>query len=277
MLTMPSLLFLVLMAAIPFGYVIFISFYKWNPFMPHRFVGFQNYIRILTDVEFHHSFINTLIYTGGSITLAFVIAMLTALTLDNIRRAPTFSRIIAILPWTVPMVVAALVYKWLFTTDYGVINDVLFRLGIIGDRIPYLSSGDTAMMVLIFADAWIRLGFMIIILLAGLQSIPKQEYDAAAIDGAGPFGRFRYIIIPHLRPAMLSALLIQTMFSFRAVAIVFTLTRGGPGGATETFPIYIYRVAFSNLSFGYSSALSIIMTLCIGFIAASYFWIFRTR
>lgn len=274
-LTLPSLAFLVVMCAIPFLYVVLISFYKWDPFSPHRFIGLDNYIRILSDGEFHAAFFNTLKYTGGSITLAFFISLTTALTLNNIRKFPTLSRIIAVLPWTVPMVVAALVFKWLFTTDFGVINDVLFRTGIITRKISWLGSGNTAMLILILADAWIRLGFMIILFLAGLQGIPKEEMDAASIDGAGPLGRFRYIIIPHLKPAMLAALLIQTMFSFRAVAIVYSLTRAGPGGTTETFPIYIYRISFANLHFGYSAALSIVMTMCIGVIVIFYLWVFR--
>jgi len=232
------------------------------------FVGFKNFLDISTDRAFHADLLRTIEYSGLSSLFSFVIGLAMAMVLNQSIRGRGFFRVWALYPWAVPPVVAGFIFKWFFNEVYGAGNDLLIRIGIGG--VNWLSQPDIAMVLLIACDTWVRIPFVLIILLAGLQTIPKVLYEAAEIDGASPVRLFRHITIPYLIAPIRVAMLVVTMFSFRMMDIMMILTGGGPGRATHLFAAYIYKQGFRFLHFGRSAAASVIMIFATLLIVAAY-------
>ena len=160
--------------------------------------------------------------------------------------------------WAIPLAVVALIWKWMFTgNELGFFNMVLLDLGLITSPIAWLASPTFAMLAVILTDAWARMPFAMLLLLAGLQSIPEHMYDAAKVDGATTFQTFRAITIQYLRPYIAIVALINWMFAFRAFAVVFPMTKGGPGTSTTVFSIHFYREGMINFNYGYASAVAV--------------------
>lgn len=243
----------------------------------YRFIGIKHYIRIFQDVDFWRYLNHTVQYSGFSSLLSFLIGLLLALCLNQRIKFPNFFRIWVLLPWAIPPVVAAFIFKWFFNDVYGAGNDLLMKLGIIQGPITWLASETFAMPILIGVDAWIRIPFVTIILLAGLQSIPKELYDAAKIDGGGPFNLFWNITLPYLKGPLLVAMVVVTAFSFRFVDIMMALTGGGPGDDTMLFAVDIYKTAFLRLRFGYSAAEGVIMLAMIVVIILTYSYLLKSE
>lgn len=245
--------------------------------MQANFVGIKNFIEIFTDINFFRYTRNSLIYTFGAVTISFTIGMIVALALNKIQKFAELLRTIALWPWAIPPVVASITWKWMYNDVVGVLNDLLLRSGLISQPLAWLSNSSLALPSLFITHAWIDIPFVIVLLLAGLKGIPLELYEAAAIDGASPWKQFTKITLPLLKPTMMVTLLISTTFAFRTFDIVFTLTRGGPGDATELLVTYIYNNAFLFLKFGYASALSVIMVAITILIVLFYINIFKTN
>lgn len=242
-----------------------------------RFVGIRHYIRIFQNVDFWRYLYHTVQYSGFSSLLSFLIGLLLALCLNQRIKFPNFFRVWVLLPWAIPPVVAAFIFKWFFNDVYGAGNDLLLKLGIIQSPVTWLASETFAMPILIGVDAWIRIPFVTIILLAGLQAIPQDLYDAGNIDGAGPFNLFWHITFPYLKGPLLVAMVVVTAFSFRFVDIMMALTGGGPGDDTMLFAVDIYKSAFLRLRFGYSAAEGVIMLAMIVVIILGYTYLLRSE
>ncbi len=242
-----------------------------------RFVGIRHYIRIFQNVDFWRYLYHTVQYSGFSSLLSFLIGLLLALCLNQRIKFPNFFRVWVLLPWAIPPVVAAFIFKWFFNDVYGAGNDLLLKLGIIQSPVTWLASETFAMPILIGVDAWIRIPFVTIILLAGLQAIPQDLYDAGNIDGASPFNLFWHITFPYLKGPLLVAMVVVTAFSFRFVDIMMALTGGGPGDDTMLFAVDIYKSAFLRLRFGYSAAQGVIMLAMIVVIILGYTYLLRSE
>jgi multiple sugar transport system permease protein len=200
--------------------------------------------------------------------VGLVVALaLNKLTADRLRN--TYTTLI-LLSWAVPLSIVGVTWQWMFNGELGIVNKLLVDLGVLSAGYSWLSHSTSAMIVVILADSWSRIPFATIVLLAGLQSIPQDMYDAAKTDGATTWQTFRHVTLPYLRPSFFVAGLITWMFAFRAFAIPYSTTGGGPGGATETLAIYIHRFGIQLLDYGFASAVSVFLVAVTLVVATAY-------
>jgi ABC-type sugar transport system permease subunit len=228
-----------------------------------EFIGIDNYVSMLSDNQLYDSLVRSGIYTGSTTAISVSIGLLLALCLNEspLRR---YLQAVVIIPWAVPYAVSAAAFKWFFNDIYGAANDLLIRLGLITGPISWLLDPALAFAVLIACDAWMRIPFATLVLLAGLQAIPDELHEAAKVDGAGAAQRFFNITLPLLKAPLLITLLIITVFSIRTVSLPLALTGGGPGEATTTFALYLYKSAFFIAGrLGYATALGVLLLLIV--------------
>ena len=267
----PSMVALLVVFVYPAVMLVWLSLQNTRGF-GETFEPTYNYGRILTDPTFWNAVEKTLIYSFGSLFLSVGVGLVVALALNKVvnkRVRNTYSTLI-LLSWAVPLSIVGVTWRWMFNGQLGVVNKVLIDLGILQGSYSWLSNSLSAMVVVILADSWSRIPFAAVVLLAGLQSIPQEMYDAAKIDGATTFQTFWNVTLPYLRPSFFVAGLITWMFAFRAFAIPYSTTGGGPGGATETLAIYIHRFGIQLLDYGFASAVSVILVLVTLVVAAGY-------
>jgi len=225
--------------------------------------GLDNYLRMAFDGRFWQSLENTTLFTAVSVFLELLLGMGIALVLNQSFRGRGAVRTIAILPWALPTALIALAWAWIFNDQYGVWNDILQRLGLIDTGINWLGEPTLAMLAVIAADVWKTTPFISILLLAGLQSISSDLYEAHAIDGANPWQSFRRITLPLLMPQILIALLFRVAQAFGVFDLVAVMTGGGPAGATEMVSLYVYATVMRYLDFGYGAALVVVTFLLL--------------
>jgi multiple sugar transport system permease protein len=222
----------------------------------HAFLGLAHFKRLLTDPLLGQALLNSAILTVASVTLEFALGLLLALAAHAVGLRSGW-RAVLLLPMVLSPIVVAIGWRLLYDTSFGVINGVLRLAGVA--PVPWLSSPKLALASLILVDVWQWTPFVFLILLAGLAALPDEPFEAAKIDGAGPWRQFCDITLPLLKPAITVALLLRTMDSLRLFDNVYILTRGGPGNATETLSYFIYRTAFENFDLGYASAISFLV------------------
>ncbi|TET37043.1 MAG: sugar ABC transporter permease [Planctomycetota bacterium] len=232
-------------------------------FTTHDGLGFGNYARAFGDARLAATLWNTTVFTVFSLVLEIILGLALALCINVSFRGRGIVRAIVLIPWALPPAVMALGWTWIFNDVYGVASDILYRTGLASEKIAWLATPGKAMLSLVIADVWKTTPFVAIILLAGLQSIPKSLYEAAAIDGAGPVRRFFMITLPLLRPHLLLAVLFRGIQAFGVFDLIWVMTRGGPAGSTETISLYIYRIIYGYLNPGYAAALTIIAFLIL--------------
>ena len=273
----PAILVLGLVFAYPIGRAAWLSFFAQHlgTSLQPEFVGTGNYERLLADGRFWASLQHTLFFAGVSVALELILGLAIALTLDRAFRGRSLVRAIAIMPWALPTALVALGWSWLFNDSFGVVNDILLRLGLIAEPVVWLGDPQLAMATAIAADVWKTTSFMSILLLAGLQSIPQSLYEAHALDGATPWQSFRRITLPLLLPQMTIAVLFRAAQAVGVFDLIQVLTGGGPAGATETIAIYIYTTVMRYLDFGYGSALVVVVFLVLMGVVAIATWVLR--
>ena len=265
LLIIPALLILALVFVYPIARAFWLSLFTENlgTQLQPVFSGLTNYSRMIGDGRFWQSMGNTAIFTIISVVLELILGLGIALVLNQSFRGRGIVRTIAIIPWALPTAVMGLAWAWIFNDQYGVVNDILQRLGIIDIGINWLGSPTLAMTALIIADVWKTIPFISIILLAGLQSISQDLYEAHAMDGANPWQSFSQVTLPLLMPQILIALLFRFAQAFGVFDLVQVMTGGGPAGATETVSIYIYSTVMRYLDFGYGAALVVVTFLLL--------------
>ncbi|WP_198016801.1 carbohydrate ABC transporter permease [Rubidibacter lacunae] len=258
LLSLPALVILLLVFAYPIGRAIWLSLFTENlgTQLQPIFSGLENYARMFGDGRFWQSLSNTALFTLVSLLLELVLGMGMALVLDREFRGRGLVRTIGILPWALPTAVMGLAWEWIFNDQYGVANDILRLFG--ADAVTWLGEPGYAMVALIVADVWKTTPFIAVILLAGLQSIPQDLYEAHAIDGANPWQNFRKIALPSIAPQITVALLFRFAEAFGVFELVLVMTGGGPAGSTETVSLYVYNTVMRYLDFGYGAALIVI-------------------
>ena len=227
----------------------------------YAFIGLGNYARLLRDDVFWLSLWNSLIWVFGSVSLQFLGGFAAALLLHQGFRGRALVRTVTLLPWIIPGIVVALVWEWLYQPNYGVINDLLIRAGLLRDRVAWLSDPALAMPAVIAANVWRGVPFFAIMLLAGLQSIPDDLYEAARVDGASVIQRFWHLTLPLLRPIIVVATATRIIWTFNYADLIFVMTSGGPANATQITSTYTLLQAYSNLDFGYAATLSIVLLI----------------
>ena len=265
LLILPALLVVGLVFIYPIARAFWLSLFTENlgTQLQPIFSGLYNYSRLLGDGRFWQSLWNTAVFTVISITIELILGMGIALVLNQSFRGRGFVRTSALIPWALPTAVMGLAWAWIFNGQYGVVNDLLQRLGLMETGITWLGDPARAMFALIVAEVWKTTPFISILLLAGLQSISGDLYEAHAIDGANPFQSFRQITLPLLTPQIIIALLFRFAQAFGVFDLVQVMTGGGPAGATETVSIYIYATVRRYLDFGYGAALVVVTFLLL--------------
>ena len=232
-----------------------------------EFAGLENFTRLAGDSRFLGSLAATAIFTVVSVSLEFGIGLLLALAATGQKRARGLIRAALLAPWTLPTAVTAVLWTWIFNDQFGVLNEVLQRLRVIDAPVAWLAAPGTAMAAVIVADVWKTAPFVFLVLLAGLQNIPAELYEAIEIDGGGAWAKFRYVTWPHLTPFAFTALAFRVIQAFAMFDLVWVMTGGGPGGATETVSVYSYRTYMRYLDFGYGSAQAIAVVAILAALA----------
>ena len=260
-LILPNILGFLLFTLGPLVFSLILSFVKWDILRPMQFVGLGNYQKLLfADPRFQSVLRNTALYVVLAVPARTVLALVLAVALNQKMRGTTFYRAAYYLPSVTSLVAVSLVWRWVLNPEYGIIN---YGLKIIGISNPpmWLLSTEWAMPAIAIMTTWYRAGYFMVIFLAGLQSIPEHLYDAAKVDGANAWARFRHITLPMLSPTTFFVIVMSIIASFQIFTISLVMTDGGPAGATETIMLYLYRSGFEYFRMGYASAIA--WTFCI--------------
>lgn len=257
---LPSLLQFAVLMVFPVIFSFYLSFHEWNILEPAKpFVGFDNYTRLFADRRVRQAILNTIYYTVVSVPATLFCGLLVALLLNNQIRGRGLFRSMYYLPGVTSAVAVAVVWKWIFNGDFGLINYYLIQIGLISEPIRWLTDPNLAMPAVIIVSVWGGVGGCMIIYLAGLQAIPEEMYDAAKVDGAGPLRTLFSITIPLLSPATFFLLITSIIGAFQQFGLPYLLTAGGPVGRTTTIAYYLYTSAFKNFEMGYAAAMSYLL------------------
>jgi ABC-type sugar transport system permease subunit len=263
----PTLALLAVMALGPLVATIWESLFSHDlrlPWLGRTFIGLGNYTEAASDARFRQALAHTVGFTVTTVAIELVLGLLLALMLDALVRFRGLARVLVLLPWALPTVVAALIWRLMFADQAAPAAELLDWVVPGSSRVDWLAGPQSAWVPIVLAEVWKTTPFMALLLLAGLQGIDRTLDDAARLDGASALQRFRHITLPLLRPAIVVALIFRTLDALRVFDLVFVLTGGGPGTSTEVVSMYAFTSLLQNLRFGYGSALSVIVFV-IGF------------
>ncbi|MWB98449.1 carbohydrate ABC transporter permease [Agromyces seonyuensis] len=269
---LPNFLGFGFLTLVPVLILFYMAFTNWNVFGKADWVGIANFQRLLGDGSFHTAFWNTLYYSALHIPLTIAVSLGLALLLNQKLRGVAFFRTAAFFPYITSIVAIAVVWNLLFSPDYGPINEVLRAIGI--ENPPgWLTSQEWAMPAVVIVSTWRDMGYYMILLLAGLQTVPRELYEAARVDGANAWQRFVNVTLPCLRPTMFFVTVMLTINSFKVFDLILVMTDGGPGQATLVLSQFIYRKGFEESQFGYASSAAVVLfLLCIVVTIIQFFW-----
>jgi multiple sugar transport system permease protein len=241
------------------------------------FAGLENFQRLLLDSRLKGTVGATLFFSIVSVGTEFLLGLVLALSLELLKKWHNVARVVFLVPWTLPTAVIAVLWTWIFNDQVGAVNAVLLRLHWIDAPVPWLGRPDTAMAAMIIADVWKTTPFVFLIMLAGLQNIPRDLYEAIEVDGGGAWAKFRFVTWPHLLPFVFVALIFRIVQAVAVFDLVWVMTGGGPGGATETVSVYTYRTYMRYLDFGYGSALVVAVVAALAITAGGLYRLLVTR
>lgn len=263
LLVVPGLALLLAVVVYPLITALVTAFFEQSLILPGReFVGLQNIIDVLTG-EFPRLLGQTLVFTIGTTIFPFVIGFALALALNTRIRGGKVLRGVMLIPWLVPGVVVSFLWMWIFNANYGVMNAVLQGLGLIGEPQAWLAQPGTAMGAVIIAKTWQSFPWMMVMLLAGLQTVSPELHEAAEIDGAGTVRRFFAITVPQLKGIIGLVLLLEFIWNFQHFDIIYVLTGGGPAGSTQTFATAVYETAFQGFDLGRAGAIGLLWMILL--------------
>lgn len=228
-----------------------------------KFVGFDNYIKLFGDEVFRKSIGNTLLFTVACLLAQFIIGFALAVFFNKGFKFSKAVRGILMIPWMMPMTVTALIFKFMFATDVGVINYILRNIGIISENIEWLTTPGTAMAAVIIANIWIGIPFNTILIATGLTTIPEELYESASIDGAGSFQKFVKITVPLLKPTIESVLVLGFIYTFKVYDLIYVMTSGGPVNSTHLLSTYSYKLSFELFQYSKGSAVANVLLLIL--------------
>ena len=258
----PTVLVFCAVIVYPLISAIYLSLFSiYTPTMEGEWVGLDNYRRLLASGEFWRSLLNNVIWTTGTLALQLIFGILVALMLHRNLVFRPLARSLVLFPYFLSTVVAVLVWRWLFNDLYGVLNHLLMWAGVVDMPVDWLGTMPNAMISLILVGAWKYFPFVVIAVLARLQSIPDELYEAASIDGAGAWARFADVTLPQLRDVLIVVVLLRTIWDFKEFDLIYLLTGGGPIIGTQTLPLMVYKEAFALNQMGGASAVAVLMML----------------
>jgi multiple sugar transport system permease protein len=270
LLAAPALLIMIAIFVYPLAYSFVMSFFQWDlSAKSSTFLGLANYTDTLTSPTFDQSLRNQIIFSAVSLTTEVVVGMGIALLINSKLRGLRIARTLLLIPPMVAPAVVGLNFRWLFNTQYGLFDAGLRTVGL--PPIPWLSDPNWALASVIIADVWQNTPLLVLLFLAGLQSVPQEPLEAAAVDGASAWRTFWEIILPLLRPVIFVALMLRIIDTFRTFDVVWLMTQGGPGGATTLITVNAYLLAFQSVDFGHAAAVSYIaLVMSLLLIGARY-------
>ena len=268
----PALVLVGAFGIYPLVFSFWLSLHQYNLKQPDRFqfVGLGNYLQLLRDPGFSNSLKVTVVVVLSTLVITLFLGLLLALLLNTAFRGRGLLRAAILVPWAIPPIVNAMMWKLAYNSQFGVLNGALNDIGILHKYVAWLSHPALAVTALISAHVWNTVPLAALPLLAGLQAIPGELYEAAQVDGATTLRRFRHITLPYLAGPILVVLLLVTMVSFKVFDLVYTLTFGGPGATTSVLAWQAYKISFSSLDIGYGSAWSNTLALFIGVMSVAY-------
>ena len=268
----PALVATLLLVLVPVGETFWLSLHEVILFRPRSrpFVGLGNYVAVLGDPLFWESLGHSVVWVVVAVTLQFGLGLATALLLNRTFAWRAVARALVIVPWALPSVITGLVWTWMLDFNLGLVNQLGVRWGLLDQPIAWLARPDTAMAAVILAVVWQGFPFFAVTLLAGLQAIPREHYEAASIDGAGVFASFMNVTLPGLAPVIATALLLRMIWVSNSLDLILVMTGGGPGTSTHTLPLYAFLKAWSGANYGYGSAVAVILTVLLLAVVIAY-------
>lgn len=276
---LPALVVLILFTAYPVLYNLNLAFHKHVLTAPgqHPFVGTKNFAELFRNPGLLRSFQTTGEFTAVTMLLTIVLGVLIALLLNENFFGARALQVLILIPWAIPVVMAGIIWRWMFAGNVGVVNGLLYSLGLIDKYYSFFGNPVTAKMSLVIARVWKDVPLAAILLLATLQVIPQELYDAAKIDGCGAWAAFRHITFPFLRPTLTVLLILQTLIGLVTFDLVYVMTGGGPADATTLVAWYSYTEIFTHLNLGRGAALAFIIALITLILAVFYFMALRSE
>lgn len=277
---LPSVAMITLLTLVPLleGLIVSVQSQDMGRPNPTRFVGWEHYIRALfEDDDFWSSLRRTIIWTIGSVAGAYCLALSLALLVNIDIQGRKFFRALFLLPWVVPEVSTALLWKWLYGDEFGILNFILKSLGIISSPVLWLADPNLAMPSVIVVQIWKLYPVMFIVLLAALQNVPKELHEAAIIDGANSRQRFWYITLPFIRGTSVITTLLASIWSFQNFDIIYLLTGGGPAGVTKVLATLMYQKAFWGSEMGYAAAIGVLMLVVLLLLSIAYLFAYKVQ
>jgi multiple sugar transport system permease protein len=244
---------------------------------PYTFVGLKHYTALFDDSRFWRSLSVTLIFTAISIPLELILGVCLALLMNESFRGKGFARLAVLFPWALPTALNALIWRWMYNADYGLFNAIGLQSGLVSEPVNWLGDQTLAMASMVLVSVWKTSSFMALIILAGLQSIPRDLYEAGRMDGMTRWQEFREITLPLLKGSIMVALIIRSMDALRTFELPFNLTDGGPDAATETLSLYAYKVIFEFVEFNAGAAIVVVQFAVIFALSLLYILTLRTK
>lgn len=270
----PALLYMLLIYVYPIVFNIIMSFghYSLKEMIQGSapYVGLENYVRIFSNPLFPHILLNTLIFAVGSIVFQFSIGMALAVFLNRYFPLSQLIRTLLLIPWLMPLIVTASAFRWMFQQSNGIINQLLLDMHLIQHPLGWLILPHLALAAVIITNIWVGIPFNMVLLYGGLQDIPNELYEAAAIDGAGWWKSFLHITIPALRPVIAIVLMLGIVYTLKVFDVIKILTDGGPANSTQVLSTWSYTLSFNNYSFGQGAVVGNIMIVIALFFAVLY-------
>ncbi len=268
----PALAATALLVLFPAAQTVWTSFHQLILFRPKSqpFVGLDNYVWALGDPVFWQSLTRSLLWVVASVGLQFTLGFITALLLHRRFAWRGIARALVVVHWALPSVIIGLIWTWMLDFNLGLINTLGVRLGLLDAPVAFMSQPGTALAAVILAVVWQGFPFFAVTLLAGLQGIPAELYEAASIDGAGPLSRFVHVTLPGLAGVIATALLLRMIWVANSLDLILVMTGGGPGTATQTLPLHAFLTAWSGGDFGHGSALAVLLSLLLLGVVVAY-------
>lgn len=268
---LPAIIVLAMLIAYPVIYTGYLSVTD-----PQGALTTKNFVNVIRAPASLQAFLNLIYFVGGSIVFQVVFGTAAAILLNQSFYGRGIVRSITLIPWVVPGIVAATTWAWMFHTEFGIINYMLTGAGAIPEPIGWLTNKDTVMPVMIAINVWKLFPFVAVMVLAGLQSVPQELYEAARMDGASFWNEVRDIMLPQVRPVLVSVTLLLVIWGLNSITLIYAITRGGPANKTLITPILIFRLAFESFQFNQAAALSVLFFIVAGIIVGIYLRVSRS-
>jgi ABC-type sugar transport system permease subunit len=245
----------------PYIYALWSSIRVVSPLLPPAFAGLKNYRAVITSIYFLRAVKRTLIFTAASVPVTVLLGLLTASLLNRRFFGDVALKALVLLPWAIPISISGVVWRGFFNGGWGALNALLYMAGIIPKYIGWLTTPSLAMLVVITVQVWTQFPFATVLILAAMQAIPEELYEAAAIDGAGLLQRFSYVTLPAIRAMLAIVVIFETLMGLTTFDLTYALTGGGPGTATTLISYFTWAESFKMLNFGNGSALAVILAV----------------